>query len=52
VLEVTQITGLLALHALTIHCGLTAQVRDIRGRAIAGPLLIGAAVVNGAQPRR
>jgi hypothetical protein len=46
VLELTQIAGLLVLHGLATHSGLTAHVRDIRGWAIAGPLLIVAAVVN------
>ncbi len=40
VLGVTQTAGLLALHALTSHSGLTAHVRDVRGWAVAGPLLI------------
>ena len=52
VLGVTQTAGLLALHALTSYAGLTAHVRDIRGWAIAGPVLIFAAVVNVAPPRR
>ena len=52
VLELTQTAGLLALHALGSHPGLTAQVRDVRGWAVAGPLLIVAAVVNIARPRR
>jgi exosortase/archaeosortase family protein len=51
VLELTQTTGLLALHALTSHSGLTARVTDVRGWAVAGPLLIVAAVVN-VRPRR
>ena len=52
VLELTQIAGLLALHALASHSGLTAHVRDVRGWAVAGPVLIFAAVVNVARPRR
>ena len=36
----------------TYHPGLTAHVRDVRGWAVAGPLLIFAAVVNVARPRR
>jgi len=52
VLELTQTAGLFALHALASHPGLTAHVRDVRGWAIAGPLLIVAAVVNVARPRR
>ena len=51
VLEVTQTTGLLALHAAS-HAGLTERVTDVRGWAVAGPLLIVAAVVNVARPRR
>jgi exosortase/archaeosortase family protein len=52
VLGLTQTGGLLALHALAIHSGLTAHVRDIRGWAVAGPLLVVAAVVHLARPRR
>jgi exosortase/archaeosortase family protein len=52
VLELTQTTGLFALHALASHSGLTARVTDVRGWAVAGPLLIVAAVVNVARPRR
>ena len=51
VLELTQTAGLLALHALASHSGLTAHVRDVRGWAVAGPLIV-AAVVNIARPRR
>ena len=52
VLELTQMAGLFALNALASHAGLTAHVRDVRGWAVAGPLLIVAAVVNVARPRR
>ena len=52
VLQLTQTAGLLALNALASHSGVTAQVRDVRGWAVAGPLLIVAAVVNGVRPRR
>ena len=52
VLGLTQTAGLLALHALASHSGLTAHVRDVRGWAVAGPVLIFAAVVNVARPRR
>jgi len=52
VLALTQTTGLLALHALAIHSGVTARVSDVRGWAVAGPLLIVAAVVNVARPPR
>jgi hypothetical protein len=52
VLVLTQTAGLLALHALTSHSGLTAHVRDVRGWAVAGPLLIVVGVVTVARPRR
>lgn len=52
VLGLTQTAGLLALHALATHAGLTAHVRDIRGWAVAAPVLIFAAVVNVARPHR
>jgi exosortase/archaeosortase family protein len=52
VLGLTQTVGLLALHALAGQLGLTAHVRDVRGWAVAGPLLIVAAVVNVGRPRR
>jgi hypothetical protein len=52
VLELTQTAGLMALHALNTHSGLSAHVRDVRGWAVAGPLLIVAAVVNVARTRR
>ena len=52
VLGLTQTAGLLALHALATHAGLTAHVRDVRGWAVAGPVLIFAAVVNVARLRR
>jgi exosortase/archaeosortase family protein len=51
-LALTQTAGLLALHALAGHSGLTAHVTDVRGWAVAGPVLIFAAVVNVARPRR
>ena len=52
VLGLTQTAGLLALHALASHSGLTAHVRDVRGWAVAGPVLIFAAAVNVARARR
>jgi exosortase/archaeosortase family protein len=52
ILGLTQTAGLLALHVLTTHSGLTAHVRDVRGWAVAGPVLIFAAVVNIARPHR
>lgn len=51
-LGLTQAVGLLALATLATHTGLLAHVRDIRGWAIAGPVLIFAAMVGRAQPRR
>ena len=44
-LMLTQSAGLLALHALASHAGISAHVRDIRGWAVAGPVLIFAAVI-------
>jgi len=52
ILALTQTAGLLALQALASHSGLTAHVRDVRGWAVAGPVLIFAAVVHVARPRR
>jgi len=52
VLGLTQTACLLALQALASYSDLTAHVRDVRGWAIAGPVLIFAAVVNSAKPRR
>ncbi|MEO5741331.1 MAG: hypothetical protein ABIS29_12130 [Vicinamibacterales bacterium] len=52
VLGLTQSAGLLALQALAIHAGLTAHVRDIRGWAIAGPVLIFAAVITSVRTPR
>jgi exosortase/archaeosortase family protein len=46
ILVITQTTGLAVLQLLTTYGDLTAHVRDIRGWAIAGPLVIVAAVVN------
>ncbi len=39
VLGLTQSAGLLALQTLAIHAGVTAHVRDVRGWAVAGPVL-------------
>jgi exosortase/archaeosortase family protein len=52
VLGLTQFAGLLALQALASHAGVAAHVRDVRGWAIAGPVLIFAAVINSARPSR
>jgi exosortase/archaeosortase family protein len=52
VLGVTQTAGLLVLHALASHAGLTVHVRGVRGWAVAGPVLIFVWVVNRARPRR
>ena len=51
-LGLTQTAGLVVLHALATHAGVTAHVRDIRALAIAGPVLIFAAVINLARARR
>lgn len=51
-LALTQTAGLLALHALTTHVGLIVHVRDVRGWALAGPLVMLGLVVHGARPRR
>ena len=52
VLGLTQTAGLLALQPSPSTPDLTAHVRDVRGWAVAGPVLIFAAVVNVARPRR
>jgi exosortase/archaeosortase family protein len=51
VLGLTQTAGLLALQALASH-NLTMHVRDVRGWAVAAPVLIVATVVNVARARR
>jgi exosortase/archaeosortase family protein len=52
VLGLTQTVGLVALHALGSHSVPAAHVRDVRGWAVAGPVLIFAAVVHLARARR
>ena len=52
VLGLSQSAGLLALHTLAIHAGVTANVRDVRGWAVAGPVLIFAAVLTSARTPR
>ncbi|MEO8260323.1 MAG: hypothetical protein ABI868_23460 [Acidobacteriota bacterium] len=52
VLGLTQMAGLLALHALASHAGLTAHVRDVGGWAVAGPVVVFVAVVHRARTRR
>lgn len=52
ILGFTQSAGLLALHALATHAGVTAHVRDIRGWAVAGPVLIFAAVIANVRTSR
>lgn len=49
---IIQTAGLVVLHALAAGPGLAAHVRDIRGWAVAGPVLIFAAVVSRASSRR
>ncbi|MEO5819343.1 MAG: hypothetical protein ABIT71_02470, partial [Vicinamibacteraceae bacterium] len=51
-LGLAQAAGLLGLHALAGYAGLTAHVRDVRGWAVAGPVLIFAVVVHLARARR
>jgi hypothetical protein len=51
-LGLTQTAGLLALHTLASQFGLAPHVRDVRGWAVAGPVLIFAVVVNHARTRR
>jgi exosortase/archaeosortase family protein len=51
ILALTQTAVLLALHTLATHASLAVHVRDVRGWAVAGPLLIVALVVNVARPR-
>jgi hypothetical protein len=50
-LAVTQMAGLLALHAVTTQAGLMVPVRDVRGWALAGPLVMLGLVVHGARSR-
>jgi exosortase/archaeosortase family protein len=52
VLGLSQAAGLAALHVLASHAGLTAHVRDVRAWAVVGPVLIFAAVIHVARPRR
>jgi exosortase/archaeosortase family protein len=47
----TQVAGLLAVQSLYVNAGLLPHVRDIRGWAIAGPVLIFAMVMSVARPR-
>jgi hypothetical protein len=51
-LGLTQTAGLLALTHVAGDFGLTASVRDVRGWAVAGPVLVFAAAVNVARARR
>jgi exosortase/archaeosortase family protein len=51
-LGLTQTAGLVVLQVLATHSGLTAHVRDVRGWAIAGPVLIFVAVINLARTPR
>jgi exosortase/archaeosortase family protein len=50
-LGLTQTAGLLALHTFASQFGLAPHVRDVRGWAVAGPVLIFAAVVKHARTR-
>jgi exosortase/archaeosortase family protein len=51
VLAMTQATTVFVLHAIA-ESGVSAHVRDIRGWAVAGPVLIAAVVANVARARR
>jgi exosortase/archaeosortase family protein len=51
-LVITQTAGLVLLQTLATQGGLIASVRDIRGWAVAAPILIFAAVVSVARPLR
>ena len=51
VLALTQATGVLLLQTIA-EAGVSAHVRDIRGWAVAGPVLIAAVVANVARARR
>lgn len=48
----TQAAALLVLHALATHAGWMAHTRDARGWAVAGPVVILAAVLNAGRARR
>jgi exosortase/archaeosortase family protein len=50
ILGLSETAGLMTLHVLHTHTGLAAHVRDVRGWAIVGPVLIFAAVINRARP--
>jgi hypothetical protein len=52
VLGLTQSAGIFVLHSLALHAGITAHVRDVRGWAVAGPVLIFAAVMTSARTTR
>jgi hypothetical protein len=52
VLGLTQSAGLLVLQTLAIHAGVSAHARDIRGWAVAAPVLIFAAVVTSVRTPR
>ncbi|MGI9076908.1 MAG: hypothetical protein ACR2G6_06190 [Gemmatimonadaceae bacterium] len=52
VLGLTQTAGLMTLHFLAATSGWTAHVRDIRGWAVAAPVLIFALAVNRDRARR
>ena len=52
ILALTQSAGLLALQTLALHAGVTAHVRDVRGWAVAAPVLIFAAVITSVRAPR
>jgi hypothetical protein len=51
-LALSQIAGFAALHIVAGHGGFTPYVRDVRAWALAGPLLLLAAMVTYERPRR
>jgi hypothetical protein len=52
VLGLTQVLGFAALHLVAVHAGLAPHVRDVRAWAVAGPLLVVAAMVTYDRSRR
>ena len=52
VLGLSQVVIVAALHFVVRHAGFTPHVRDVRGWALAGPLLVVAALVTYDRPRR
>jgi exosortase/archaeosortase family protein len=51
-LATSQLIGLIALNAVMSHSAMTMAVRDVRGWALAAPVLVFAAMVSLGRPRR